>query len=172
MNKSSILAATCLALAGVLASCGPEQPKPVKPMVASAPAGPTSRMAPCADQLHDICGQLLLYYYARKDLPESLDKMGKGAANLLNCPSSNKPYVYNPAGLAVPGWTGRLIVYDAKPYHYGMQWGILAEPPRPGKPLVLRVVQFSIWQGQPAIRSEKKFQGQPGRGPAADLGEP
>ena len=100
---------------------------------------------PCAERLHDACGQLLLYYSTHQELPQGLDDLSELGPELgappLVCPTSGKPYVYDRQGLQVPGWPGRLVVYDAEPCHAGRRWGIVAEPPQPGKPLVVRVAR-------------------------------
>lgn len=99
---------------------------------------------PCADRLHDLCQELLIYYTKHRELPASLAQLskasGSGAAP-ISCPVSQKAYVYDPEGMAVPNWSGRLIVYDATPVHSGKRWGILTEAFGPGQPLVLRVLQ-------------------------------
>lgn len=98
---------------------------------------------PCAERLGDICEKLLLYYGAHDGLPQGLADLDRAASRPsvpLVCPRSGQPYVYDPNGLQVAGRPGRLIVYDATPCHSGMRWGIMAEPPRPGKPLIFRVI--------------------------------
>ncbi|MFH1731064.1 MAG: hypothetical protein ABIF82_05350 [Planctomycetota bacterium] len=124
-----------LALAALAAGCRTTSPPPVTLGLGTDP---------CADRLHDICGELLIYYAVHKELPErlaDLDKKGTGPTAALVCPTSGKPYAYDRTGLQVRGWPGKLIMYDAEPCHSGTRWGILAEPPRPGEPLVVRVVR-------------------------------
>ncbi|MGA2266444.1 MAG: hypothetical protein ABSH10_08460 [Phycisphaerae bacterium] len=110
----------------------------------------------CAERLHDIGGPLLLYYVTHRELPKSLDDLGKVGDNSippLVCPISGKPYVYDPVGLPVAGRPGRLIMYDAVPCRPGKRWGILVETPPPGQPLVIRVVCLPeaaiFWQSPP-----------------------
>jgi hypothetical protein len=122
----------------------------------AAPPTPTAGDAafdPCAERLHDLCGQLLLYYARHEQLPQGLADLNKGtsqpsgplggefAAEPLVCPASGKAYVYNRTGLEVSGRSGRLIVYDAAACHVGMRSGILMEPPQPGKSPVLKVIR-------------------------------
>lgn len=131
-----VLAVVLAALAG---GCGPAQPAPAKPgglEIVNSDA--------CSEQLHDLCAPLLLYYSVHKQLPARLADLGEvngKPASSLVCPVSRKPYVYGPEGLLVPGWPGRLILYDAEPSHGGLRWGIQAEPPRPGRPVLFRVVR-------------------------------
>jgi hypothetical protein len=111
----------------------------------SAPQGRRAgvEIVPCAERLHEICGHLLLYYSINGKLPERLaDLKNVGTEPLppLTCPDSGKPYVYNRAGLAVPGRPGRLVLYDSGPSHSGMRWGILADVASEEKPLTTRVV--------------------------------
>ena len=98
------------------------------------------QLDPCAEQLHDICGPLLAYYAVHQDLPARLDQLAPPKTALV-CPVSKKPYVYNPHGMPLADREGLLIVYDAQASHAGTRWAILAEPPKPGKPLVLRVLR-------------------------------
>jgi hypothetical protein len=100
---------------------------------------------PCAERLHLICGQLLLYCLQRDELPAALaDLKGTGPGELppLLCPTSGKPYVYNREGLSVPGKAGRLVVYDADACHSGMRWGILADVAWGEKGLNARVISL------------------------------
>jgi len=104
---------------------------------------PSVKIDPCAERLHDVCGQLLLYHGIYKRLPQSLDglkAMNVGPMPPLVCPVSGKPYIYNPSGLRIPGRPGLLVLYDAEACHSGMRWGILVEDPADGKPLTARVV--------------------------------
>jgi hypothetical protein len=140
MNRSRKAAAWFIALSAAVpftilaGGCGP-QPAPPSP---GAQAGDVTLDA-CALRLHDLCGELLLYYAAHKELPQALDEIGSSGAPVV-CPTTNKPYVYDRVGLVVPGWPGRLIVYEPQPSRPGVRWAILSEPPQPGKPLVVRVV--------------------------------
>lgn len=112
---------------------------------------------PCAERLHDICGQLLLYYAVNKDLPRTLGDLRRShfSETILNlaCPVSHEPYIYNREGLPVPDREGKIIVFDTKPCHAGMRWGILLEPAKPGQPLVLRILRAPEaaiqWNGPP-----------------------
>ena len=151
MNRclNIIALAVLLALAALLTGCQSR-------IAASRPSAAMSvKMDPCADRLHDLCGMLLLYYAAHKELPErltDLDKAGAPLAVPLACPRSGKPYAYNREGLQVNGRPGRLIVYDAQACHSLTRWGILAETPRPDSPLVVHVVQLP----ETAIRWESR----------------
>ena len=120
---------------------------------ASLPSGARNiEFDPCAERLHDLCGRLLLYYKAHEEFPKRLANLEKDASH-PSCPKSAKTYVYNPDGLEAAHLPGRLIIYDAVPCHSGMRYGILAEPAKPGKPLIVRVVPFLEtafhWQSEP-----------------------
>lgn len=106
-------------------------------------AAPPDLNDACPDQLQDLTGELLLYYAKNGALPDSLDDLhraGPGPSLALACPTCRTPYIYDPEGIPIPGLPGRLIVYDATPCHNGQRWGILAERPRPGKPVFFRVI--------------------------------
>ena len=85
---------------------------------------------PCAERLHDLCGQLLLYHATQGRLPKSLQELsatGDGSASELVCPESGLAYIYEPEGLRLTGQSGLLVVYDATPCHSGMRWGIFLD---------------------------------------------
>ena len=97
----------------------------------------------CAERLHDVCGQLLLYHSIYKRLPQALEELktpGSATLPLLVCPVSGKPYFYSRDGLQIPGRSGRLVLYDATASHSGMRWGILVDDPGSGRPLTARVI--------------------------------
>lgn len=119
---------------------------------------PGSVIDPCADRLHDICGHLLLYYSLNKRLPRTLDDCrahsDAAAVPPFTCPVSGKPYLYRPEGLALPGRTGRLVLYDATPAHAEMRWGILISQAHGGGPLTTRVLLIPEELVQAAERQE------------------
>ncbi|MFA7236831.1 MAG: hypothetical protein WC058_08205 [Phycisphaeraceae bacterium] len=103
-----------------------------------------SNTDPCAMRLHDLCGSLLEYYADHGRLPGTLGELEPTAelnpVLMLTCPVSDKPYIYDPAGMDAGDGTGRIIVYDAEASHLGMRWAIKIGELRGGKPLVARVV--------------------------------
>lgn len=118
-----------------------------------APSGavPSARITntdPCANQLHDICGGLLLYYATNNRLPEALEELRSlplpVAETRFDCPVSGKPYVYvptaAPAGPAPGTW---IVVYDALPSHEGKHWAISVNEPAPGEALIAKVITIS-----------------------------
>ncbi len=104
---------------------------------------PSVEMDPCAERLHDVCGQLLLYYSLNRRLPETLEALATlDPQNPLPlvCPVSDRPYLYHPDGLRIAGWMGRLVLYDATPSHSGMRWGVFLDDAGDGRNLIARVV--------------------------------
>lgn len=103
-----------------------------------------SNTDPCAMRLHDISGAILLYFLEHRDLPPTLDDLpelpGIGKVAELMCPESGAKYLYNPAGLARDPQGLMVILADAVSAHAGMRWCISIEEPRPGAPLITRVV--------------------------------
>jgi hypothetical protein len=161
-RKFASMLAGCL-LAAMLAGCEPGGAgKPVAQAATTTSAGTIDeQLNPCAEKLHDLCQQLLMYYLAHKELPPSLadlDSQGTSthpAKNAWCCPISGKPYIYNPQGLPLLNLKGSMIVYDSLPCGRGrlggsgnslsqkttpVRWGILMQPHRPGRPLVISVV--------------------------------
>ena len=102
---------------------------------------------PCAERLHELSGAFLLYYAANQRLPEALDELRNVDPTLAStpfaCPASEKPFVYNRAGLAIKEVTGRIIVYDAAPPHSGLRWAITIIEPVTAGPLITKVIAIS-----------------------------
>ena len=120
------------------------------------PAAPSPRPPvtdPCAERLHEISGQLLLYYATNKRLPQSPDELAtvelKSSGPPLVCPESGKAYLYRPDGLTVPGYPGLLVLYDATTVHNGGRWGIFRSNRDSGTSLGFRVV----WVDEAVMRS-------------------
>src|SRR5690606_5493096 len=101
---------------------------------------------PCATQMHDLCGALLLHLAATGDLPMSLAELeaGPGGAEVpdLHCPVSKKTYIYNPVVIFMPERRARLVRYDPAPSHAGMRWGIIAAEGDEMRPPVFKVIAF------------------------------
>ena len=131
--RTILLAWTAMVAAG----CQPVNWNPPPPAQTFKPG---VRIDPCEQYLYDVvCNQLMMYYAIHKELPPTLEALRKvDPTNPMECPVSGKPYVYNPVGLEVSGWPGRLILYDSEPIHDGHRWGIVADVPRPGKPFAVR----------------------------------
>ena len=98
-------------------------------------------------RLHDISGAILLYFMEHRDLPPSLEDLpvlpGVGKVAELTCPESGAKYMYSPQGLARDAQGLTVILADAVSAHAGMRWGISIDEPRPGAPLITRVVVLS-----------------------------
>ena len=109
-----------LAVAALTAGCQwPTKPEP-RPI--------DIRSDPCAERLHDLCGQVLLYLAGHRTLPPTMNDLAASQSLPLPplvCPMSGKAYVYDPKGRALRGRTGRLVLYDPEPSHQGFRWGIL-----------------------------------------------
>jgi hypothetical protein len=147
-SRELLVMTFCLATAAALPGCGTWWVSPPPP-----PPGPESVHDPCADRLGELCEGLLLYYSGHGELPESLTGLAQTASRPAvppTCPTSGKPYVYNPDGLEMPGRSERLIVYDPEPSHAGTRRAVMAVPARPGNPLVLTVIRVPeaavVWQ--------------------------
>ncbi len=124
-----------IGLAALAGGCQTAEPEPDR--------RPSVRKDPCAERLHDLCGHLLLHYSTHGKLPPTLAEL-RPTAGLplppLACPASEKPYVYNPTGLAIANQPGRLVVYDPEPSHSGMRWGILVAQTPDGSNITARVI--------------------------------
>ena len=131
------------------------QPKPqpgTKPAASAAKAqvGSSNDLEfsdPCATQLHDISGAMLLCYALNRRLPDHLQDLASFADAdqqlIFTCPVSHQPYVYVPEGLASPTRDRRLVLYDASPVHNHTRWAILMRPAGPGQTAAAWVVQLT-----------------------------
>jgi hypothetical protein len=85
-----------------------------------------------------------LYYAHNNDLPPTLADLvgapGVDSPESLVCPVSRTPYFYSPGGILLPERNLYLVVYDPQPSHEGHRWTITVEEPRPGVPLVSKVI--------------------------------
>lgn len=137
-GRRANLTACLLLLAAPLAGCKFQRVQPEPKSTALIPM-----LDPCAERLHDIAGTLLLCCAATGDLPPdtaAIKRTGGEACPPLECPISKEPYVYNPAGLTIPGQAGLLVLYDAKPSHNGKRWGLIVGQADRNKPLEVRVI--------------------------------
>jgi hypothetical protein len=115
-----------------------------------------SNTDPCAANLHDIAGAMLLYYLSYGDLPADVYELqsapGQDEPLSFVCPVSRRPYVYRPDGFLLPEKNVRIVLFDASPAHAGVRWAISAEEPLEGEPLVMKVIVLpeSIFRFLPA----------------------
>ena len=129
--------AACLAAAALAGGCQTPSPAPPRANV---------QFDACAERLHDLCGDLLLYYSTHAKLPPALKDLSAGGSpstSQIVCPVSGRPYVYKAAGRSLPGRQGRLVLYDPEPSHSGMRWGILVRTPASGGLMTANVILVS-----------------------------
>jgi len=137
------LAAIAMVASLALVGCQSGSPPSVRRQQASPPGqsgtADSDRAVisdPCAAQLHDICGALLLYYALNKHLPPKLEDLRTmadvDAPLIFECPVSHQAYGYSRVGLSAPNQSKRIIVYDATPCHDGRRWCILLAPVQAG----------------------------------------
>lgn len=128
-----------LFLTAVLAGCQ------TKPADNPSPSGMAAVTDPCATQLHDIAGDILLYYALNKRMPAELTDLQTVAdADTplhFECPVSGLRYLYYPLGLMSPDGMGAIIVCDPTPAHDGKRWCIV-EGVAHGKSLSLDVEEL------------------------------
>lgn len=124
----------------------------------SASQRPDDITDPCATRLHELSGQLLMFYAVNKRLPDSVEELTPftGTAFAADCPTSDQPYVYAPGGLrSSSSGDRRLILYDATPAHRGLRWGVFIAPPQGMQPPATWVILMSeeVFRGYvPATR--------------------
>ncbi len=101
---------------------------------------------PCAMQMWDISGAMLLYWKLHNQLPESLEELQIGPRLddelVFKCALSSQPYVYVPQGMATPGSDSRLILYDQTP-HRGKRWVIIASESRGKRPRTINAIPLT-----------------------------
>jgi hypothetical protein len=129
----------------VLMSCSaPARPRSGRNLPAASPQT-LSSTDPCALRLHDLSGDLLLYYFKNHKLPPDLSALAAAggdaaSADALACPISAQPYVYNAPGLPAPDGKSRMVIYDPAPTHAGRRWAVTIIEPGGDQPLVTDVV--------------------------------
>jgi hypothetical protein len=118
------------------------------------PAALKEATDPCAEQLHEVCGAMLLYYIAAHRLPNTLHELGAFADQPLvfTCPLSGDDYVYRPISLQGTVDHPQLVMYDRHPVHEGKRWGIVGAPAEEKRPVSLWVVLFDDAQMQEYLR--------------------
>jgi hypothetical protein len=102
----------------------------------------------CAERLHTIEGQIILYYAVNHRLPDQLSELSAyadvGSVPDYTCPVSHQTYVYVPTGLVLGSDPQHLILYDATPAHDSergpMRWGILFSPAKGREPVATHVI--------------------------------
>ncbi len=106
--------------------------------------GKSDALDACAEQLHELSGLLLEYYAVYHHLPAKLEDLlplaDAGKAPSLVCPVSHDQYIYNPNGPMLSG-AGKIVVYDAKPVHGGLRWGIAVAPAHDQQPLECKIIK-------------------------------
>jgi hypothetical protein len=147
-----VLTIVLLGLAALAGGCGDKaiQTSSGGPVLARPPERsgtkqiPVSNTDPCATRLHDLCAPLLLYYGENHSLPARLEDLRQvtGFADdvVLTCPTTNRPYVYNPVGVVNPNQAERVIIYDAEPHSGGIRWAISIIEPKGNEALITKVI--------------------------------
>jgi hypothetical protein len=101
---------------------------------------------PSAARLHDLSGDLLLYYAIHRRLPDSLEALATvvdaDRTPDFTSPASGRPLVYTPSSIAPPGDDRRLVLYDPTPTRNRSYWAVLMGQPRGTQPAATWVVEL------------------------------
>lgn len=143
--KNRILPAGLLAAMLLIGGCAApaDQASAAKP--ANRPPAALSAIDPCASNLHDISGAMLIHLNLHGRFPPALDTLQPlpGEKELsFTCPASGRPYIFNPAGIHLVERAAYIIVYDAQPAHNGLRWAIIMDEPTLDKAPVMKVSQI------------------------------
>jgi hypothetical protein len=120
---------------------------------------------PCAAQLHDISGAMLLHLAVKGRLPATLDELRafEEFDRPLNftCPATGAAYTYVPTGLASPDDKRQIVLHDAGADRSGVRWAILMQRPQGRQPAAMFVLpltepQFRAYTAPPATRPAGK----------------
>ena len=99
---------------------------------------------PSASRLHDICGEILLYFAVNREMPKTLSDLQSVMDTEVQLdttsPTSHQPYVYAPQGLIGVGHAKRIIIYDPVPLPSGKRWCVFSADAAPGQAQSLEVV--------------------------------
>jgi hypothetical protein len=110
-----------------------------------APTALSAATDPCAERMHEIGGELLLFYATYHRLPDRLDELrsmpGSDPSLELSCPISHEAYVYLPTRLSwLKTQQGPVVLYDSRPVHEGMRWALIWQDTGSDDPQIMRVV--------------------------------
>ena len=140
-----ILPAGLLAAMFLIGGCAAPADQATAAKPADRPLDATSAIDPCASNLHDISGAMLVYLNLNGRFPPTLDTLQPlpGEKELsFTCPASGRPYIFNPSGIHLVERAAYIIVYDAQPAHNGLRWAIIMDEPAPDKAPVMKVSQI------------------------------
>ena len=120
-----------------------DQSIPAQP--ADHPLDATSAIDPCAENLEDISGAMLMHLNLHGRFPAALEELrpppGTPALS-ITCPVTGQPYIFNPTGIHLAERAAYIIAYDAQPAHDGRRWAIIMDEPQPDKAFVMNVQQI------------------------------
>jgi hypothetical protein len=150
MTRTKTCTVTLIALA--LTACA--EPAPSNPLIepsktdagAVAPvAAKTSVTDPTADRLHEISGDLLIYYARKHTLPPTLEAIGALAPDLppLKDAGTGQPLIYFPDAPPIPGRPGNLLVQSPARNSQNGHWAILIKEAADKRTLSAQVVSLS-----------------------------
>ncbi len=132
----------CAMLACMLGGCVTEPVAPPRKLAVPA----ASAADACSDNMHNLSGYLLQYYFLHREFPEHLADLQPlvdvDHRFSLVCPGSGNTYLYFPSGLVAPEEKRRLVVVDADAVHAGGRWAIVATPAEGTQPVALWVIRI------------------------------
>jgi len=153
-------ALAAVAAAAMLAGCAMEPMKPTKPPRPTPAAG----LDPVAEQLHDICGSLLLFHNAYQRLPSSLEELclatGLDRQRVTDV-ATGRPFAYEPDGFATSS-AGAIVLLAGRPEGGDTCWGVVVA--KSAKPITAKVVALPATAMRAAAAPRG---GPPGPSPAA-----
>jgi hypothetical protein len=180
MPVNQLIRAACAASLFLLAGCTPSKPPGATPaQQGAAPQvsvtggslvsrqqwdqqqsqvkAPSVNLDPCASNLQELSGALLLYVQTRQQMPPSLEDLRQflllSQTQLTNvplpqftCPVTHQAYGYFPDGLSIPEDDGRIVIFDARAAHGvkgDIRWAVRIVPATAGRPPYATVIPLT-----------------------------
>jgi hypothetical protein len=118
---------------------------------------PSVNLDPCATNLQELSGALLLYVQTRQQMPASLEDLRQflvvSQTQLTNvpmpqftCPVTHQSYGYYPDGLSIPEDDGRIVIFDSRTAHGvrgDIRWAVRIVPSTQGRPPYATVIPLT-----------------------------
>jgi hypothetical protein len=175
MPAYRLIRLACAAVFLIAAGCAQQQPKSQSSVKVSGDAqpgdaapvtrqkweqqqaqskAPSVNLDPCAMNLQELSGALLLYVQTRQQMPPNLAALEQFLAvsqtqltNLpkaqFTCPLNHAPYGYSPDGLVIPEDDGRIVIYDTRAVHGRIRWAVRIVPSVDGRPPYATVIPLT-----------------------------
>ena len=156
---------SCVAMFALLVMLTGCQPTPAAPVETEQ----SLTLDPTADQLHDICGSILLFHGAYHRMPQSLAELCNATSlptNAVRDRSTGAMFDYKPSGFATLSDGGSVVLLAGKAPPGESRWGIAMSQSGPTPVCkVVSVPPAAVTSGPAAKQAAPSPATPPSRGP-------